>query len=59
MSALLTLLNSQVGGSFAYANEDVKSYFLARFSRNALEIWIEAGPALKEDKPKIILVPVN
>jgi hypothetical protein len=49
------LLASRLGGDYAYANEDVKSYFIGRISRSGLEIQLEAGPALKEDRPKLIL----
>ncbi len=44
---LLGLLASRHGGGYAYANEDVKAYFLAHISPDGAEICIGAGPAVR------------
>ncbi|MCZ6678911.1 MAG: hypothetical protein O7E52_16890 [Candidatus Poribacteria bacterium] len=51
---LFKLLSSRLGGDDAYANKHVKSYFLNTVSHKGMEIWIDAGPATIEDKPKVI-----
>jgi hypothetical protein len=43
------LVASRIGGSSAYANPDVKSYFLARITGKMLTAWVGSGPALKTD----------
>lgn len=53
-ACLSRLLASRLGGDYAYANEDVKSYFLGKLSGGDMEIYIGSGPALKEDLPRIV-----
>jgi hypothetical protein len=44
----------RLGGEFSYANTDVKSYFLGNVSAQGMEIWLDVGPALKRDQPRVI-----
>jgi hypothetical protein len=52
-ACLSRLLASRLGGDYAYANEDVKSYFLGKLSHSGMEIQFGPGPALKEDRPSL------
>jgi len=55
-SYFLRLLSSRIGGDFAYANMDVKSYFVSKVSPKGMGFWIGVGPALKSDKPEVISI---
>ncbi len=57
MESLHALMASREGGDYAYANEDVKACYLNRVSRQGMEIWIAAGPAIQGEEPTKILVP--
>ena len=43
------LLSSRDGGGYAYANNDVKAYFLCRMSDTGLQKWIGVGVAKVDD----------
>lgn len=43
------LMSSRIGGEFAYANEDVKSYFIAHLGKYDLNIEIGIGPAMRNE----------
>jgi len=43
------LLSSRDGGEYAYANKDVKAYFLCRMSDTGLQKWIGVGVAKEDD----------
>jgi hypothetical protein len=45
------LITSKAGGNWAYANKDVKAYFLCQVGPDEMEIWLGAGPAGREDVP--------
>jgi len=45
------LLASRAGGEWAYANADLKAYFLNRVSQTEMEIWLGPGPALRNEQP--------
>lgn len=51
---IFRLMAFRLGGDFSYANSDVKSYFLNKVSEQGMEIWLDAGPALKRDQPVVI-----
>ncbi|MCI0399585.1 MAG: hypothetical protein L0332_21965 [Chloroflexi bacterium] len=46
---LRRMLAHRVGGDGAYANVDVKSYFLCVITPQEMQIWTEGGPALRDD----------
>jgi hypothetical protein len=48
---LFRLITSRAGGKWAYANKDVKAYFLSQVKPNELEIWLGTGPAGREYIP--------
>jgi hypothetical protein len=52
--SIFRLMAFRLGGDFSYANSDVKSYFLNKVSEQGMEIWLDAGPALKRDQPMVI-----
>lgn len=43
------MITSQVGDRWAYANCDVKAYFIHRQSLRGAETWLGEGPALPDD----------
>jgi hypothetical protein len=45
------LITSRAGGEWAYANKNVKAYFLCQVKPKEIEIWLGAGPAGREDVP--------
>jgi hypothetical protein len=49
------LISSRAGEEWAYANKDVKAYFLCQVEPNEMEIWLGAGPARREDVPLKII----
>lgn len=53
---LFKLLSSRAGGDYAYANEDVKSYFVGKVSSYGMELWLGEGPALSGDTPRVIRI---
>lgn len=48
------LLASRTGGDWAYANPDVKAYFVERVSPDEMEVWLGPGPALRGEKPLVL-----
>lgn len=48
------MMTSRKGGTYAYANKDVKAYFLSRVSKYSCEIWVGTGKAQPQKKPIII-----
>ncbi|MEW5868359.1 MAG: hypothetical protein AB1894_03730 [Chloroflexota bacterium] len=53
------LLASRSGGEWAYANPDVKAYFVDRVSPDEMEIWLGPGPALRGEKPLVLESPTE
>jgi hypothetical protein len=49
------LVTSRAGREWAYANKDVKAYFLCQVKPDEMEIWLGAGPAGREDIPQRII----
>jgi len=49
------LVASRAGREWAYANKDVKAYFLCQAKPDEMEIWLGAGPAGREDIPERII----
>ena len=54
-SRFFRLVTSRTGREWAYANKDVKAYFLCQVKPNEMEIWLGAGPARREDVPLKII----
>jgi hypothetical protein len=54
MRHFFRLVTSRAGREWAYANRDVKAYFLCQVKQDAMEIWLGAGPAGREDVPQKI-----
>ena len=52
------LLASRIGGEWAYANADLKAYFLNRVSQTGMEIWLGPGAALRNEQPDVIRVQI-
>jgi hypothetical protein len=48
------LITSRTGREWAYANKDLKVYFLCQVKSDEMEIWLGAGPAGREDDPRRI-----
>ena len=49
------LLTSRTGRNWAYANKDVKAYFLYQVKPDKLEVWLGSGPAARHDAPLKII----
>jgi hypothetical protein len=49
MRFFFDMITSQAGDSWAYANTDVKAYFIHRQSVQGAETWLGDGPALPDD----------
>jgi len=49
MRFLFDLITSQAGDRWAYANPDVKAYFIHRQSLQGAETWLGGGPAMPDD----------
>jgi hypothetical protein len=49
------LVTSRARREWAYANKDVKAYFLCQVKPDEMEIWLGAGPAGREDIPQRII----
>jgi hypothetical protein len=54
-SHFFRLITSREGREWAYANKDVKAYFLCQIKPDEMEIWLGAGPAGREDVPPKII----
>ena len=54
MEFFFNLMTSQVGDGWAYANKDVKAYFIHRQSINGAETWLGHGPAMPGDSIIVI-----
>jgi hypothetical protein len=54
LKAVQEMLTSRYGGSYAYANTDVKAYVIGRLTSSGLALWIGAGTALKGEHPLYI-----
>jgi hypothetical protein len=54
LKAVQEMLTSRDGGSYAYANTDVKAYVFGRLSPSGLALWVGAGTALKGEDPLYI-----
>ncbi len=52
------ILASQAGGEWAYANPDVKAYFLAWVNPDKIRIWLGPGPFLPGEQPMQITFDV-
>lgn len=48
------MMASKQGGEYAYANRDVKAYFIVNLSTNGYEIWLGSGMA-KLNRPPIVI----
>lgn len=55
-ATLFKLLCSVDGGSYAYANQDVKAYLICQVFPKRLEVWLGTGPASKRLRPNIFVV---
>ena len=53
------LITSRTGRSWAYANKDVKGYFICQAQPEELEIWLGAGPADRDEVPLKFFQKVN
>ncbi|HEY3311269.1 MAG TPA: hypothetical protein VGK00_06470 [Anaerolineales bacterium] len=49
LGPVFRLLRSRLGGPSAYANSDVKAYFVCRMAADETSIYVGAGPALRGD----------
>jgi hypothetical protein len=47
----LNLISSPAGSEWAYANVDVKAYFLAQLNCDSMTIWLGPGPAMPREQP--------
>ncbi len=61
LAHFLRLLGFRQGGSWAYANSDVRAYFLARLAPPgapgpAMHIWLGPGPVLPGEQPQEFLL---
>ena len=54
MEFFFDMMTDQAGDSWAYANKDVKAYFIHKQSLNAAETWLGHGPAMPGDDYSII-----
>jgi hypothetical protein len=54
LKAVQEMLTSRYGGSYAYANADVKAYVVGRLTPSGLALWVGAGTALKGEYPMYI-----
>lgn len=54
MRFFFELLASRQGDEWAYANRDVKAYFLQRLTPQGSETWLGHGPAMADDPYRII-----
>jgi hypothetical protein len=54
MEFFFDLITDQAGDSWAYANKDVKAYFIHKQSFAAAETWLGHGPAISGDPVTII-----
>jgi hypothetical protein len=54
MDHFFRLIQSRAGRAWAYANKDVKAYFLCRVKPDEMEIWLGAGPARRGELPQTI-----
>jgi hypothetical protein len=57
MRFFFDLLTSRTGNRWAYANSDVKAYFILRQSTQGAEIWLGYGPAILTDQYSVIHIP--
>ncbi len=53
---ILNMLASRWGNGFAYCNKDVKAHVVADMNKDALEIFVGAGPVLKDELPKRVQI---
>jgi len=61
LAHFLRLLGCRQGGAWAYANSDVRAYFLAHLAPPgapgpAMQIWLGPGPVLPGEQPQVVLV---
>jgi hypothetical protein len=54
MEFFFNMMTDQAGDSWAYANEDVKAYFLHKQSLNGAETWLGHGPPIPDDAFTVI-----
>jgi hypothetical protein len=59
MEFFFNLMTSQVGNGWAYANEDVKAYFIHKQSLNRAETWLGDGPAIPGDPITVVKTIAN
>ncbi len=59
MEFFFKLMTSQVGNGWAYANEDVKAYFIYKLSVNGTHVWFGHGPAIPGDPMTVIKTKYN
>jgi hypothetical protein len=57
MRFFFDLLTSRIGNRWAYANTDVKAYFIQHLTTQGAEIWLGHGPALRTDQYSVIHNP--
>jgi hypothetical protein len=56
LDALCNMLTSRAGGGWAYANNDVKAYFVCRVSCAGIDLRLGPGSALRGDRAEVIHV---
>jgi hypothetical protein len=59
MRFFFELLSSKDGDRWAYANQDVKAYFILRQAIMGTEVWLGHGPALQTDLVSVIRSPTG
>jgi hypothetical protein len=55
MRFFFDLITSQDGDGWAYANKDVKAYFIHRQNLQGAETWLGDGPAMAEDTVSVLV----
>jgi hypothetical protein len=58
MDFFFDLLTSRTGNGWAYANTNMKAYFILRQTTDEAEIWLGHGPALHTDQVSVIRFPL-
>jgi hypothetical protein len=58
MDFFFNLFTSRTGNGWAYANTNMKAYFILRQTIQEAEIWLGHGPALPNDLVSVIRIPL-